>query len=538
MNTKKRFPHDPDFRALFESAPGSYLVLLPDFTIVAASNAYLDATMVQRENILGRQLFDVFPDNPSDATATGSENLRASLNRVLADKVSDTMAVQKYDIRQPGGEFEQRFWSPRNSPVLNAEGEVIYIIHRAEDVTEFFRYHHAEDGLKTRTDDMAAEILQRAQELQATKELIHSNQIFLDSIVENIPNMVFVKDAKDLRFVLFNKAGESLLGYARADLLGKNDYDFFPKEQADFFVQKDRDVLNSGNLLDIPEEPLQTRHQGLRFLHTRKIPILDSSGKPLYLLGISDDITERKAQAENFRKLNEQLAQNVRELESVNRELESFSYSVSHDLRAPLRSIDGFSRIVMDDCAGKLGAESMGHLQRIRGATQRMGRLIDDMLELSRVTRVEMNRHPVDLSAMAGAILDDLKNSQPARRVNVTIQPNMTAVGDAQLLRVMLDNLLGNAWKFTSKKDDGRIEFGTNDGDIGERVYFVRDNGAGFDSNHAIKLFGAFQRLHGTDEFPGTGIGLATAQRIVRRHGGRIWAEGTVDKGATFYFTL
>lgn len=232
------------------------------------------------------------------------------------------------------------------------------------------------------------------------------------------------------------------------------------------------------------------------------------------------------------------VAERTAELENVNKELEAFSYSVSHDLRAPLRSIDGFSRIVLDDCKDKLDAQYADYLQRVRAATQRMGELIDDLLKLSRVSRAGMNRTSVDLSALALEVAEDLRNAHPERRLTIDIQPGLTAVGDPSLLRIMLENLLGNAWKFTGKTEDARIEVRARNGEADERVYFIRDNGAGFDMNYANKLFGAFQRLHGAQEFPGTGIGLATVQRIVRRHGGRVWAEGAVNRGATFYFAL
>jgi light-regulated signal transduction histidine kinase (bacteriophytochrome) len=227
-----------------------------------------------------------------------------------------------------------------------------------------------------------------------------------------------------------------------------------------------------------------------------------------------------------------------RGLELVNKELEAFSYSVSHDLRAPLRSIDGFSQALIEDYADRLDDQARDYLNRVRAATQRMGHLIDDMLALARVTRTEMRRESVDLSALAGDVLAELQKSEPDRRVESHIEPGLVAQGDTPLLRVVLVNLLGNAWKFTGKQAHARIEFGTHPQKTGEPAYFVRDNGAGFDMTYAGKLFGAFQRLHSPHEFPGTGVGLATVQRVVHRHGGRVWTEGAVGKGATFYFTL
>jgi signal transduction histidine kinase len=248
-------------------------------------------------------------------------------------------------------------------------------------------------------------------------------------------------------------------------------------------------------------------------------------------------IEEQRQAEEQIRKLNTELENRAVELEAINNELEAFSYSVSHDLRAPLRSIDGFSNALQEDYADVLDERGKGYLQRVCTSTRRMAQLIDDLLGLSRVTRSEMRRETVDLSTLVHTIAADLQQTEPNRSVEWDITDGLTAKGDARLLQIALENLLGNAWKFTGKKEQARITFGATQ-DSERTVYFIRDNGAGFDSAYADMLFGAFQRLHSASEFPGTGIGLATVQRIVRRHGGQIWAESAVDQGATFYFTL
>jgi signal transduction histidine kinase len=228
-----------------------------------------------------------------------------------------------------------------------------------------------------------------------------------------------------------------------------------------------------------------------------------------------------------------------RELEGANRELEAFSYSVSHDLRAPLRTIDGFSQILQEDYEPVLEEEGLDYLGRVRAASAHMAMLIDELLDLSRVSRRPLRREPVDLVSLAKEIIEVLRAAEPERNVEFVAGGDIKAYGDVSLLKVALENLLGNAWKFTEREEEARIEFG-----VGRRpglpvpVYFVRDNGAGFDQAYSDKLFGAFQRLHGQDEFEGTGIGLATVARIIHRHGGRVWAEGQVGEGATFYFTL
>ncbi|MBI1814840.1 MAG: response regulator [Deltaproteobacteria bacterium] len=265
---------------------------------------------------------------------------------------------------------------------------------------------------------------------------------------------------------------------------------------------------------------------------------------------------------DQVRRLNAELEERVHErttqLEAANQELEAFSYSVSHDLRAPLRGISGFSKALMEDYAAQLDEQGQHYLKRINAAATRMGDLIADLLSLARVTRTEMTYRAVDLSALAQDILAELRNANPDRRIDLIVAPNITARGDALLLRTVMENLLGNAWKYTGKQPSARIEFGVLNAEFGiERVgpsasdtlsselcalhspvFFVRDDGAGFDMKYAARLFGAFQRLHNSREFEGTGVGLATVQRIVRRHGGRVWAEAAVGRGATFYFTL
>jgi signal transduction histidine kinase len=235
--------------------------------------------------------------------------------------------------------------------------------------------------------------------------------------------------------------------------------------------------------------------------------------------------------------LEQRVAERTAELTAVNKELEAFAYSVSHDLRAPLRSIDGFSRALLEDYPDKLDATGRDYLRRVRAASQRMGDLIDDLLKLSRVTRGEIHYEKVNLSELAQEIIEDLRRQAPDRSVTFSVEPHLMDEGDRRLLEAAMRNLLSNAWKFTRKKACARIEFGYTIAE-GERAYFVRDNGAGFDMAYADKLFSAFQRLHRHTEFPGTGIGLATVQRIIHRHGGRVWAEGEVGAGATFYFTL
>jgi light-regulated signal transduction histidine kinase (bacteriophytochrome) len=249
---------------------------------------------------------------------------------------------------------------------------------------------------------------------------------------------------------------------------------------------------------------------------------------------------ERKSAEDNFRALSSELERRVQQrtsqLEGINKELEALCYSVSHDLRAPLRTIRGFSEVLLEQYMPQLDARGQDYLRRTCDAGLQMDKLIEDLLKLSRVTRGEIQHRDINLSAIARQIADELVKTEPARNIEFAIAPNLAANGDERLLRLVVDNLLRNAWKFTGRKNGARIEFGRENG--AASPFFVRDNGVGFDMAYAGKLFGVFQRLHSSSDFSGSGVGLAIVQRVVNRHGGRVWADATVNSGATFYFTL
>jgi light-regulated signal transduction histidine kinase (bacteriophytochrome) len=302
---------------------------------------------------------------------------------------------------------------------------------------------------------------------------------------------------------------------------------------ADDFISKSSglDVLKARVQAQIRRKQFEDEHRSIRE------QLLRSEHEAAEARGARELADTRATLVDQLERGNRELAASNRELAAANRELEAFSYSVSHDLRARVRAIEGFARALSEDAGDRLDASDRDHLHRMFVSTARMSDLIDALLELSKVSRGPLARSNVDLSAVATAVLDELRQRESGRDVDVIVRPDLHVNADEKLMRIMLDNVIGNAWKFTSRRSQARIEVGVIS-KPGEQTFFVRDNGAGFDAAYVARLFAPFQRLHSNSEFNGTGIGLATVQRIIERHGGRIWAEGSIGAGATFYFTL
>jgi PAS domain S-box-containing protein len=391
-------------------------------------------------------------------------------------------------------------------------------------------------------------------ERKMAEEALRSAHQQLAQIIEFLPDATFVIDS-GRRVIAWNRAIEEMTGVDKGIIIGKDEHayavPFYGEPRPimiDLVLMEDSvtslkyEYVEKTNTTIYGEAYVPCTYQGRgAWLWGTASPLVDDEGKITGAIESIRDITEYKRTEEELKKHHERLeelvAERTTDLLAVNQELEAFTHSVSHDLRAPLRRIEAFSQILLEDYADRLDKQGSEHLERLKASSQHMSQLIDDLLDLSRVTSAAVNRQQTDLSAMAQAIVADLIKEQPERQAHFDIQEGITVFGDPDLLSIMLQNLLDNAWKFTSKKAETEISFGITIYE-GRQAYYVRDNGAGFNMAYAGKLFEPFKRLHSAKEYSGTGIGLASVKRIIRRHGGQIWAEGEADQGATFYFTL
>jgi PAS domain S-box-containing protein len=358
----------------------------------------------------------------------------------------------------------------------------------------------------------------------------------LHLICDALPVLIAHVDAEE-RYCFNNQAYESWFGLRPRQLYGREMREVLGNVTYSQMQPRIQAALSGTK--QVFESAIRHKDGGERAVQINYVPRVNADNQVdgIYILMI--DITERQKTEEQILKLNTELERRVQErtaqLQAANKELEAFCYSVSHDLRAPLRAVRGFTEVLMEQYAKQLDPRGQDFLRRVSDASGQMDRLVDDLLRLSRVSRSELRNNEINLSPIAQEIVAELKK-EGSREVEVTIRPDLLAQGDERLMRVVLDNLLRNAWKFTGKQANARIEFGrTAEPDS---AFFIRDNGVGFDMAYANRLFGVFQRLHSPADFPGSGVGLAIVQRVVNRHGGRVWAEGSLNAGATFYFTL
>lgn len=678
-----------DYRQLFEALPGLYLILSSELYIIGVNDAYAKTTMTKREEIIGRHLFEVFPDNPDDVTADGVSKLKASLDYVRKHKKAHTMAVQKYDIRRPDGSFEERYWSPVNTPLLNDQEEVIAIIHKVEDVTEFVSMQQKQannekftKGLQRKVSEMETEIIARSKEIEQmnteleqkieerTEEIAKKEQLFttlmehnydaitlndeqgiplyqspsterilgwtleerkraeklkfihpddrehvqktlqevaknkgktiysshrfrhkkghyiwlegvitnqlhvpgLEVVVSNFrditerkkneehihllneeleqkvkerttqleakilqlkesetkfekafqasPASITITRTKDSSFVDVNDAFVKMIGLKKEKIIGKTSSDLGLVVDYDK-IQETRQQLQEGKRTFKNLEMAVTNRYGVTHQLLASIVIIEMNGEEC-ALSISYDITER-IEAE-------------KQLAAVNRELEAFSYSISHDLRAPLRAINGYAEMLLEDYAEKLDDEADRLLGNIKYYAQKMGILIDDLLSFSRLGRKDLQLVNIDSNELIEGVLMDISKSI-THRAKIKIGKLHPIEADYGLMHQVLFNLLSNAIKYSSRKENPLIEISSEKNDQ-KIIFTVKDNGAGFDMKYIDKLFGVFQRLHTQEEFEGTGVGLAIVQRIINKHNGAIWAEAQPRVGATFYFSI
>ena len=487
------------FRSAFDNAAFALALLGPDEQVVRINRGAETIFGTDRDALQGRHSTEFV--HPEDRDA-----IDAAFDSLITGDVERYRGQHRF-VRAAG----DAFWGELTaSPIRRDDGAIRYVLVIVEDVTE---RHGAVEAL-------------RASESR------------LQLIADSLPVLVS-KVGADLRYEFANRRYFDWYGVEPELMRGLPMKDFFGDvvwPQIEGYVQRALAGETVSFEWSAPKLGGGTRHQVSDY-----VPSRDADGKVDGFVVLVTDVSESRAAADRIRELNEELEQRVRartaRLIAVNEELEEFCASVSHDLRQPLRGMEGFSQILIDGYAERLDEEGVDYLARIRQASRRMGRLIDELLELSRLTRGDLQRTPVDLSALAEKLLSELREREPRRTVTTRVQPGIEAVGDAALLEDMLRNLLSNAWKFTRHEEHAEIGFDVEDNPAGP-IYVVRDNGVGFDMRYAGKLFAAFQRLHGPEEFEGDGIGLATAARIVGRHGGRIWANAVEDEGATFSFTL
>ena len=488
--------------AIFQTAPTLILLTDPDGRITGFNVACEELTGYSRDEVMGKTI-------PELLQAPGWKGTGAAQ---FADPVNSTLTA------------------PHVTHWLTKAGTKRLIEWRCSAVDSPKEQSHSILGI-------GLDITVRKQAQDAVAEA----QRFAESIIATVHEPLLVLD-ESMLVKAANRAFYQTFQVNPEDTMGRP---FFELGNQQWEIPALRQLLVTILSQDTSFNNFEVTHdftslgRRVMVLNARRV-LREDGGTAMILLAIRD-LTEKVQAREALNQLNRELEARVHErtaeLETANKELESFCYSVSHDLRAPLRALDGFSDELLRCYADQLDDRGQHYLRRVRSGTQRMGQLIDDMLLLSRLNRVAMKREPVDLTALAEGVAAELRGREPDRTVAFVIEAGLSAVGDAGLLGVALENLLGNAWKFTSKKPSATITVGREEHE-GAPAFFVRDDGAGFDMAHLSKLFGAFQRLHTQREFPGNGVGLATVQRVIHRHGGQVWAEGVPGQGATFHFTL
>ncbi len=504
-----------DFRIFFESTPSLCLVLKTDLTIVAATDAYLKATKTLREEIVGRGLFEVFPDNPDDPHADGVANLNASLQRVMASGQPDAMPIQKYDVRRPaeeGGGFVARYWSPLNNPIPDGRGGVAYLLHKVEDVTETVMLRA---GLKKQTE-------------------------LLEQIVEALPIALFAKNARDdFRMIMWNKKAEEIFERPRGKMLGTTDYDHFSKAEADVFRATDLQVMKSGRTADIPLQ-MVTSARGTWFAHVSKAAVYEN-GKPSVLFGIAQDVTERNQSEIRLLEYAHELKDANKRAGMANMAKSDFLAVMSHEIRTPMNGIIGLSGLLLDT---KLDAEQSEYLQAVHHSAKSLLSLLNDILDFSKIEAGELTLDEAvfDLSKMVFELEHVMGVMAVEKGVQFVLQYGKDGqaklVGDAYRLRQILTNLLGNAIKFTSEgRVSLRITAAPAAGGKTMMRFEVSDTGIGILDEYLSQIFNKFTQGGSaiTSNFGGTGLGLAITKQLVEAMQGTIGVESVYGKGSTFW---
>jgi len=458
--------------------------------------------------------------------------LLSKLQKVITKPILELVQVmgivsknKNYSLRTPVHSHDEM------GSLANGFNEMLSQIQNRD--TKLKQYsEHLKDLVTERTAELQKELTERKR----VEEALRVEKNFIDSTINSLSGIFYMFDVNG-RFLKWNRNLEVITGYSTEEISRMHPLDFFDEEEKKLVGKAIQEVFVEGEA-SVEANLISKDGRKIPYFFTGKLFI---SGYQKYLVGMGIDVSELKQAEEEIRKLNVELEKRVlqrtAQLEAANKELESFSYSVSHDLRAPLRAIDGFSRILFEDYVEKFDDEGKRLVNIIRGNTKKMSNLIDDLLALSRIGRKDIDHTDIDMERLAGLVFDEIKATIPERKLQLNVKPLPSASGDAGTIRQVFVNLLTNAIKFTRLRETPIIEVGGYIEDS-ENVYYVKDNGVGFDMQYADKLFGTFQRLHSDKEFEGTGIGLALVQRVINRHGGRIWAEGKVNEGATFYFTL
>ncbi len=510
-----------DFRRLFEGAPELYMVLTPSLHIVALSDAYCRATMIDRAKTLGRHLFEVFPDNPGDPNADGVTNLRASLSRVLQFRQPDFMPVQKYDVREGGvadGAFERRFWAPLNTPILDAAGEVAWILHRADDVTERVRLQELSEARRNAS---------RTQ--QEVIEQLRNTKRFLDAVVDNVPGMLFVKSYPDCRFILFNRGAEELLGYRSDEMLGKNDFDLFPQDQAARFIALDRQVLQSGFTSEPIEETIRTRLKGERILRTIKVPVLDAHGNPQYLLGFSEDITDQRT-------MEQQLRQAVK-MEAVGQ----LTGGVAHDFNNLLGVVIGNLDIALE--SKELSADVRELAEDALNAALKGAELTRRLLAFSRKqpllpAAVDLNQSLAQIATMLRRTIgEDIEvKLHPADN----LWPALVDAGqvDEAILNLAINSrdAMPGGGKLTIETQNANLDddYAAHNAEVtaGDYVQLsISDTGTGMPPDVIERCFEPFFTTKAVEK--GTGLGLSMVYGFVKQSGGHIKIYSEIGHGTS-----